>query len=157
MEQVAPATDELRRAANALNVNVRFWQTGRESDLRSALAAAERARLDALLVTSGIIHSLPEITARIARFVRQRRLPALTDAIGFVFDECAILAYSPQWSELAARPADFVDRILKGANPGELPIEQPTKYDLVVNLKTAKVLGLTIPRALLLRADRVIE
>jgi putative ABC transport system substrate-binding protein len=67
------------------------------------------------------------------------------------------LAYSPQWSELAARTADFVDRILKGANPGELPIEQPTKYDLVVNLKTAKVLGLTIPRALLLRADRVIE
>ena len=94
-EQVAPATDELRRAARALNVNVRFWQTGRESDLASALAAAAGAPLDALFVTGGVIHGLPEIAPRIARFAQQRRLPTLTDFAGSFFAAGgAVLAYS---------------------------------------------------------------
>jgi putative ABC transport system substrate-binding protein len=157
-EQLAPATEELHRAAKALNVNVRFWQTGTESDLESALAAAGSAPLDALLVTAGVIHNLPDIAPRIIRFVQQRRLPALTDSPGPLFTAGgAVLAYSTSAKELATRGADFVDRILKGARPGDLPIEQPTRYYLTVNLKAAKALSLTIPQPLLLRADQVVE
>lgn len=156
-EQVAPATEELQRAAKVLNVNVRFWQTGAESDLDTAIAAAAGAPLDALFVTAGLIHGLPDIAPRIVRFVLQRRLPALTDFPTSVFEASGVLAYSTDLGELASRTAYFVDRILKGANPGELPIEQPTKYLLTVNLKTAKALGLTVPQSLVLRADRLIE
>jgi putative ABC transport system substrate-binding protein len=156
-EQVAPAINELRRAAKALSINVRFWQTGREADLDSALAAAAGAPLNALLVTSGLIHELPEIRPRITRFALERRLPTLTDFPGSLFAAGAVLAYAVELKELSVRTADFVDRILKGAQPGELPIEQPTKYELSVNLKTATAIGLTIPRSLLLRADKVIE
>ena len=156
-EQVAPATDELHRAAKALNVKMRFWQTGRESDLQAALAAAAGAPLDALFVTSGVIHVVPEIVPRITRFVLQRRLPTMTEGGAFFATGGAVLAYSVGSNELAARTAYFIDRILKGAKPGDLPIEQPTKYVLRVNLKTAKALGLTIPPSLLARADEIIQ
>ena len=156
-EQVAPATDELHRAAKALNITVRFWQTGTEGDLEAALSAAAGAPLDALFVTAGVIHSRPDIAPRIARFVLQRRLPALTDFPGPLFAAGAVLAYAVDVKELVARAAYLVDRILKGAKPGELPIEQPTKYELTINLKMAKSLSLTIPPSLLLRADKVIE
>ncbi len=152
-EQVAPATEELHRAANALNVNLRFWQTGTESDFASALAAASNLPLDALFATAGVIHARPEIAERIARFVLQRRLPTLSDGRG----NSAVLGYYPELKEYAARVAYFIDRILKGAKPADLPIEQPTKYELVINLKMAKALGLTIPPSLLLRADRLLE
>jgi putative ABC transport system substrate-binding protein len=68
-----------------------------------------------------------------------------------------LLGYGPNFSKVFARAAEYVDRILKGANPGELPIDQPTAFELVINLKIAKALGITIPKELLLRADRVIE
>lgn len=157
-EQVAPATDELHRAAKALNINVRFWQTGTERDLEAALAAAAAAPLDALFVTGGIIHSRPDIAPRIVRFVLQRRLPALTDFPGPLLTAGgAVLAYAVDLKELAARAAYLADRILKGTKPGELPIEQPTRYELTVNLKIAKALRLNIPHSLLIRADRVID
>ena len=155
-EQVAPATDELRRAGAVLNVKMRFWQTGRESDLQAALTAAAGAPLDALFVTGGVIHLLPEIAPRIIRFVLQRRLPTMTEG-GPIFEGGAVLAYSVDINELAVRTAYFIDRILKGAKPGDLPIEQPTKYVLSVNLKAAKAIGLTIPPSLLGRADEVIQ
>ena len=156
-EQVAPATDELRRAATALNVKMRFWQTGTENDLEAALAAAAGAPLDALFVTGGVIHGLPEIVPRIALFARQRRLPTMTDGGAFFNLGGAVLSYSVGADELGARTAYFVDRILRGAKPADLPIEQPTKYLLSVNLKAAKSLGLTVPPSLLIRADRVID
>lgn len=157
-EQVAPATDELHRAAKALNINVRFWQTGTAGDLDAALAALGAAPLDALFVTAGVIHSRPDIAPRIIRFVLQRRLPVLTDFPGpLLTGGGAVLAYAVETKELAARAAYFVDRILKGAKPGELPIEQPTKYELTVNLKAAKALGLSIPHSLMIRADRLID
>jgi putative ABC transport system substrate-binding protein len=156
-EQMAPATDELRRAAKVLNVKLRFWQTGRESDLQAALAAAAAAPLDALFVTGGVIHLLPEIAPRISRFTLQRRLPTMTEGGPFFAADGAVLAYSADVNEVAARTAYFVDRILKGAKPGDLPIEQPTKYVLSVNLKAAKAIGLTVPPSLLARADRVID
>jgi len=156
-EQVAPATDELRRAATALNMTVRFWQTGTERALAAALASATDLPLDALFITSGTIHSLAEIRPKIAEFVLRRRVPALTDFVGALFAEGCVLTYSADPHELAVRAAHFVDQILRGARPGDLPIEQPTKYGLSVSIKLAKALGLTIPQSLRLRADQVIE
>ena len=157
LAQVAPAIEELHRATNVLNINLRFWQTGSENDLASALDAASNVPLDALFVTGGVIHGRPEIAPKIARFILQRRLPTVTDGAGPFFVAGAVSAYTAEPTELAARTAHFIDRILKGAKPGELPIEQPTKYELVVNRKMAKSIGLTIPPSLLLRADQVIE
>jgi putative ABC transport system substrate-binding protein len=87
----------------------------------------------------------------------KRRVPALTDFVGALFAEGCVLAYSAEPHELAFRAAHFVDQILRGARPGDLPIEQPTKYGLSVNIKLAKALGLNIPQSLLLRADQIIE
>jgi putative ABC transport system substrate-binding protein len=140
-----------------MNVNIRFWQTGTESDLQAALESAGRVPLDALFVTAGVIHGLPEIRSRIARFALQRRLLTVSDTAGAFFLDGGVLAYAADPKELGARAAYYVDRILRGANPGDLPIEQPTRYLLTVSLKRAKALGLTIPPSLLLRADQVIE
>jgi putative ABC transport system substrate-binding protein len=155
-EQVAPALVALNSAAKALSLTMRFWQTGTEAALEAALAAAARVPLDAVLFTGGVVHPLPENAARIASFISRRRVPALTEGRA-VFAAGAVLGYFVDGTESAARTANFVDRILRGARPGELPIEQPTRYELVVNLKTARALGVDIPRSLVVRADRVIE
>ena len=156
-EQVAPATEGLRRAADALNIKLRFWQTGTQADLASALAAASSLSLDALFVTAGVVHALPEVAATISRFALQRQLPTLTDGAGPFFAAGGVLAYSPNAKEAASRVAYFIDRILKGARPADLPIEQPTKYELVLNSRMAKSLGVTIPPSLMLRVDRVVD
>lgn len=158
LEQVAPATEELRQAARALNINVHFWQTGTDSDVSAALSAAASAPLDGMFVTAGVINGLPETANRIVRFIQERRLPTLTDFPASIFIAGgAVLSYSAELKELASRTAHFVARILEGARPGDLPIEQPTKYELIVNLKAAKAIGLDVPPALLSRADRTIN
>ncbi len=86
----------------------------------------------------------------------KRRLPMVCEASEFARDGC-LIAYGPDRLEAIRQAAAFVDRILKGANPGDLPIDQPRKFELIINLKTAKALGLTIPQQLLLRADHVIQ
>ena len=93
---------------------------------------------------------------RLVDLAAKNRLPAVYTTREFV-DLGGFMACGPNIAELFRRAATYVDRILKGAKPGDLPIEQPTKFELVVNLKTAKALGLTIPQSILLRADRVIE
>ncbi len=92
----------------------------------------------------------------IAQLALKRRLPTISAAT--VFAEAGVLmSYGPDLAALCRRAAVFVDKILKGARPGDIPVEQPTRFELVVNLKTAKALGVTVPPALRLRADRVLE
>jgi putative ABC transport system substrate-binding protein len=94
--------------------------------------------------------------ARIVEFAARRRLPAMYPFREFV-DAGGLMSYSPSYTDLFRRAASFVDRILNGAKPGNLPVEEPQKFELVLNLKTAKALALTMPRSLLIRADRVIQ
>ena len=93
---------------------------------------------------------------RITQFTVQNRIPAIFEFKAFA-DLGGLMSYGPNMPELWRRAAYYADRILKGAKPAELPVEQPTKFELVINLKTAKAIGLTIPQSLLLRADQVIE
>jgi putative tryptophan/tyrosine transport system substrate-binding protein len=94
--------------------------------------------------------------ARIHTLAMAARLPAIYNAREFI-EAGGLMSYGPNAVELFRRSADFVDKILRGANPGDIPVEQPSKFDLVINLTTAKALELTIPESFLLRADEVIE
>ena len=89
-------------------------------------------------------------------FALKNRLPSVGEERSFAESGC-LLSYAPSFFEMLRRAATYVDKILKGAKPADLPVEQPTKFELVINLKTAKALGLTIPQSLLLRADEVIQ
>jgi putative tryptophan/tyrosine transport system substrate-binding protein len=108
----------------------------------------------------GLISVLDPRTQRqrklIADFAAKNRLPAMSGVREFV-DDGGLLSYGARLNDLYQRAADYVNRILKGAKPSDLPIEQPTKFELVINLKTAKALGLTVPPSLLATADEVID
>jgi putative ABC transport system substrate-binding protein len=93
---------------------------------------------------------------RIVEFALKNRLPSIFHLKEFA-EAGGLVAYGPSRTDMFRRAAIFVDKILKGAKPGELPIEQPTKFDLVLNMKTARALGIKIPQSILLRADKVIE
>jgi putative ABC transport system substrate-binding protein len=120
----------------------------------SAFEAATKGRVGALYVVDDVITTshLP----RILDLARRRRLPVISQYAEFA-EGGGLIAYGPSIAAMYRRTAYFVDRILKGAKPGDLPVEQPTKFELVINLKTAKALGLTIPPSLLARADEVIQ
>ena len=151
------AVGEMRSAAKALGINFRVWFNRSNQELEASLAAAGAARLDALFVSAGGPQSVPEGIERISTFCAQRRLPTMCDVAGLFFASGGLLSYSVDFGELGARGASFVDRILRGARPGELPIEHPTRFELVVNAKRARAIGAKIPQSLLARADRVIE
>ena len=141
-------------AARSLNVTMQSVPVTHPGELEQAFAVIERERPNAMIVSGDLI--LQVHMGRVIDFARRTQLPVM-----YQNPEQAksggLLAYGANFAELFRRGADYTDRILKGAKPSELPVEQPTKFELVINLKTAKALGLTIPPSLLLRADQVIE
>ena len=123
-------------------------------DLEGAFAAARQGRADGVIVLTGPL--IGEHPARLVDLATQSRLPMMYT--GRVFVEAGgLMSYGASVSDLGRRAAYYVDRILKGAKPADLPVEQPTKFELVINLKTAKALGITIPPILLFQADEVIK
>jgi putative ABC transport system substrate-binding protein len=122
--------------------------------MEQAFDAVSRDRPDALLLLADPLTL--SLRARIVEFARENRLPAIYEARDFV-EAGGLMSYGPNLRDMIRRSAYYVDRILKGAKPGDLPIEQPSKIELLVNLKTARALGITIPRAILLQADQVID
>jgi putative ABC transport system substrate-binding protein len=113
-----------------------------------------RDRPDALIVTGDVIHQLRQ--AWIVDFASKRRLPAMYQLKEYV-EAGGLMSYGASITDQFRRAALYVDKVLKGAKPADLPVEQPTKFELVINLKTARALGLGIPQSVLLSADKVIE
>lgn len=145
---------EIQIPARKLEVQLQSLEVRGSSDFDKAFENATRARAGALAIMPDPM-MLTSIK-RIADLAAVSRLPSIYHLGEFV-DAGGLAAYGPDRSDLFRRAAIYVDKILKGAKPSDLPIEQPTKFELVINLKTAKALGLTIPQSVLLRADRVIE
>ena len=145
---------ETRDTASRLGVHLELVAVKLPSEFDAAFTAIAKKRLDALVVEGDIFFLSHR--ERIVEFAKKSRLPAVFTLKGFA-DAGGLLAYGANYPMLFRRAAMYVDKIVKGAKPGVLPVEQPTKFDLVINLKTAKALGLSIPPALLLRADQVIE
>jgi putative ABC transport system substrate-binding protein len=144
----------MQSAARALGVTVESLEVNDPKDVPDVLAAMTRRRPHALMIVAS-----PLTTAYrpiLIEFATKNRLPTMMPLPQDV-EAGGLISYAPNLTETFRRSAKYVDRILKGAKPADLPIEQPTKFELVINLKTAKALGLTIPQSLLLRADRVIQ
>ena len=156
-KEVEYGVGELTRAAELLKVRSRTWAIHKQADMEEALKAIAGAPMQAVFATSGPFISQPQNWQRISEIAMRRRLPVVCDIAGSTFRNIGLLAYSVNWHDAAKRCASFVDRILRGAKPGELPIEQPTNFELVLNAGRAKAIGLAIPPAMLIRADRVIE
>jgi putative ABC transport system substrate-binding protein len=149
-ERVAAA----ERAARSLDLQLQIIDVPSMDQLPRAIDAATHSRVEALMVLSSPVFR--GYSAQTAQLVTRTRLPVVSAWREFP-EAGGLLSYGTNVSAMFHRAAVFVDKILKGAKPGDLPIEQPTKFELVINLKTAKALGLTIPPSLLQRADQVIE
>ena len=143
-----------RRGAESLGIALTTHPIGNVGDLDAALNAATAGGADSLFIISSRLTGL--VAGRIAQYGRERRLPVIASWREFV-DSGALLSYGPSRVFEAKRLAGYVQKVLNGAKPADLPIEQPVKFELVINLKTAKALGLNVLRPLLDRADEVIE
>jgi len=145
---------EIEAATKALGLQRQIVVVRDAADFEGAFAKLIAARVDAVFVSADSMFY--QYRVRLAQLVAKTRLPAMWGLREYA-QAGGLMAYSTDLDDLARRAATFVDKILKGARPADLPVEQPTKFELVINLKTAKALGLTIPTSLLLRADQVIE
>jgi putative ABC transport system substrate-binding protein len=142
-------------AISTLQLSAQVLEVRSPADFNAAFASAKRQKAEGAVILGSVIFSLN--AARLADLARTNQLPTIYYHRWFA-EAGGLLAYGPKESNFDyRRVAGFVDKILKGAKPADLPVEQPTNFELVVNLKTAKALGLTIPQSLLLRADQVIE
>jgi putative ABC transport system substrate-binding protein len=141
-------------AAGSVGVQLQSLGVRDPSELDRAFSSMKEARAGALIVESSSM--LFPWATRLADLALKNRLPSMFAQRQYA-EAGGLMAYSADFSDLFRRAATFVDRILKGAKPADLPVEQPTKWEFVVNLKTAKALGLTIPQSLLLQATQVIE
>ncbi|MGH2361669.1 MAG: ABC transporter substrate-binding protein, partial [bacterium] len=145
---------EIQLPARELGIQLHSLEARSLGDFDKAFEGATRARVEALAILPAPVFVTNR--KRIVDFAGKQRLPSIYHLREFV-DSGGLIAYGPDRSDLFRRAATFVDKILKGAKPADLPVERPTKFELVINLKTAKLLGLTLPQSLLARADQVIE
>ncbi len=145
---------EVQAGARALQVTLHSVEARSREELERSLAAMKQNRPSALLMTADAVHQ--RYIGRIVAFALENRLPAMYQLKEAV-DRGGLMSYGASLPDLGRRAATYVDKILKGAKPGDLPVEQPTKFELVINLKTTRALGLSIPPLLLGRADQVIE
>jgi len=145
---------QVQEAARALHLRVEFFPTRTEAEFDRAFQAIAAWRPGALVMLADrvFLHS----RARIVEFTERSRLPAVY-AYSELVEAGGLMSFGPSYPGMHRRAAYYVDRILKGTRPADLPMEQPSKFELIVNLKTARSLGLTIPETVLLRADQVLE
>src|SRR5262249_27679268 len=141
--------------ARALGLEVKQFPVRRDDELPAAFDAMSRAQVGAVLVRADPL-IIDRHRADLVALSARHRLPAVYLFREFV-ELCGLMSYGANIVEINSRAATFVDKVLKGKKPANLPVEQPTKFELVINMKSAKALGLTIPPSLLLRADQVIE
>jgi putative tryptophan/tyrosine transport system substrate-binding protein len=152
--QLSTTIPQIEAAASSLGLQVTRLEVHGAYDFERALVAAARSHVGALMpVSSALFHGERQ---RIVSLAAKHRLPAMYEHRDFV-DAGGLLSYGPDILFLNRRVAAYVDKIFKGAKPADLPVEQPTKFELVINLKTAKALGLTIPQTILLQAAQVID
>ena len=144
----------IKTAAGSLGVQLLILDARKPDEFDAAYMAMAKERVAALFVFGDVMFSVHR--ARLAELAIKHRLPTMYTNRPHV-EAGGLMCYAPNFFDLWRRAATYVDKILKGAKPGDLPVEQPTKFELVINLKTAKALGLTIPPALLARADEVIR
>ncbi len=149
------AKGQIDAAARRLKLEVKDFPVSRPEDLAPTFAAMSRAAVGAILVRRDVL-VIETNQAEVVALAAQRRLPAMYNHRRFP-DAGGLMSYGANANDIHRRSAGFVDKILKGAKPADLPVQQPTKFELVINLKTAKALGLTIPPSLVLRADQMIE
>jgi putative ABC transport system substrate-binding protein len=145
---------ETELAARAFGVRLQYLDVLAQKDIEAAFRAAGKERADAVLVLPSTVFSSHRL--QIVDLAVKSRLPAIYLMAEWVEDG-GLMSYGVSFTDLFRRAAIYVDKILKGAKPSDLPVEQPTKFELVINLKTAKQIGLTIPQSVLYRADRVIK
>ena len=144
----------MEAAAKALGLKLLSLEVRSLDDFDSAFARAKKERAQALIATTGGLIATQQ--RQVLDFAAKNRLPAMYQTSEFV-EAGGLMSYGPNYTDLWRRAADFVDKILKGTKPADMPVEQPTKFEFLVNLKTAKQIGLTIPQKVLARADKVIK
>lgn len=141
-------------AARSLGLGIDYVSATSPGEIKRALSAMGTGKVQGVIVSADAV--IVSVTQEIVDFMARALLPAVYFS-DYAMELGGLMSYGPSWRDLFRRAAGYVDKILKGARPANLPIEQPTMFELVVSLKTARALGLTIPPALLLRANRVIE
>jgi putative ABC transport system substrate-binding protein len=141
-------------AAQTLGLALQPVEMERPDDLEAALARIKAARIDALVVLPDRV--LLAYRQPIVQFTAMNRLPGMFPFREFA-EEGGLMSYTPDWPAIYRRAGSYVDKIARGAKPADLPVEQPTTFELVVNLKTAKTLGLAIPQSVLIRSNEVIR
>ncbi len=146
--------EDLKAAARSLSIELKFVVAQTPEEFDAAFSSMRQARAQALYLIENALFYVHRIT--LAKLASKARLPTIYGTRVFA-DSGGLMSYGMNYADQMRRSAAYIHKILKGAKPGDLPIEQPTKFELVVNLKTAKALGITIPQSILLRADEVIR
>ena len=150
----SPQWDEIKLAAQALGLEALMFDVRKPEDIAPSFDAAVAKTIDAFTVGNDSV--MLASRARVTALAAQHRLPIVYASREYV-DAGGLISYAAHYPDLYRRAAGYVDKIFKGAKPADLPVEQPTRLEIVINLKTAKTLGLTVPPTLLARADEVIE